>query len=100
MRLFLFRALYFLPLPIARPLAAAWLVAERARIEKRRAQLADAEQIHQRRRAAEVMARAWATITMAPCCPHCSRGITPDDVVKNRNEMVSVDYGLASRNKP
>lgn len=52
-----------------------------SRINRRAAELAEAEQFQLRSRAAKVMDEAWRRTKMAPLCPHCSKAILPEDVV-------------------
>jgi hypothetical protein len=70
-----------------------------ARIEKRRTELAEAEKFQMRHRAAKVMDEAWRSTSMAPACPHCSRGILREDVAKGV-AMVGVEFERARRAKP
>ncbi|MHC2144085.1 hypothetical protein [Pseudomonas sp. 210_17 TE3656] len=51
------------------------------RINRRAAELAEAEKFQIRSRAAKVMDEAWRSKTMAPLCPHCNTAILPEDVV-------------------
>lgn len=51
-------------------------------IDRRRAQLAEAESFQIRSRAAKVMDEAWRSTKMAPLCPHCMTAILPDDVAR------------------
>lgn len=44
-----------------------------------------------RSRAAKVMDKAWSSRTMLPICPHCRRGIAPEDVLKGTGS-VSREY--------
>lgn len=68
-------------------------------IEKRRKQVEEAERFAVRRRAAKVMDEAWRSRNMVPACPHCRRGIFPEDVVKGVG-MVGKDYAAALFAKP
>lgn len=52
-----------------------------SRINRRAAELAEAEKFQIRSRAAKVMDAAWRSKTMAPLCPHCNAAILPEDVV-------------------
>lgn len=52
-----------------------------SRINRRAAELAEAESFQIRSRAAKVIDQAWRSTTMAPLCPHCSVAILPEDVV-------------------
>jgi hypothetical protein len=52
-----------------------------SRINRRAAELAEAEKFQIRRRAAKVMDEAWRSTKMAPLCPHCSKAILPEDVI-------------------
>ncbi|PAA08055.1 hypothetical protein [Pseudomonas fragi] len=50
------------------------------RINRRAAELAEAEKFQIRSRAAKVMDEAWRSTKMAPLCPHCNAAILPEDV--------------------
>jgi len=50
------------------------------RINRRAAELAEAEKFQIRSRAAKVMDEAWRSTKMAPLCPHCNTAILPEDV--------------------
>lgn len=51
------------------------------RINRRSADLAEAEKFQIRSRAAKVMDEAWRSTKTAPLCPHCNNALLPDDVV-------------------
>lgn len=51
------------------------------RINRRAAELAEAEKFQIRSRAAKVMDDAWRSTKTAPLCPHCNAAILPEDVV-------------------
>jgi hypothetical protein len=51
-----------------------------SRINRRSAELAEAEKFQIRSRAAKVMDEAWRSTKMAPLCPHCNTAILPEDV--------------------
>jgi len=69
------------------------------RLDRRRKQLEEAERFAVRGRAAKVMDEAWRSRNMVPACPHCRRGIFPEDVVKGVG-MVGKDYAAALAAKP
>ncbi|MFG0504112.1 hypothetical protein JQN61_04625 [Pseudomonas putida] len=52
-----------------------------SRINRRAAELAEAEKFQIRTRAAKVMDEAWRSTKTAPLCPHCNNALLPDDVV-------------------
>lgn len=41
-------------------------------------------------RAAKVVDKAWRSRRMAPCCPHCSRGLLPEDFANGLKRSVSL----------
>ena len=47
----------------------------------------EAESFQLRSRAAKVMDKAWRSRSMVPACPHCQRGIFPQDVVNGVSEI-------------
>jgi len=47
-------------------------------------------------RAAKRMDEAWRSRTMAPCCPHCSKAIMPEDVV-NGVSLTNKDWETRKR---
>ncbi|UQS92474.1 hypothetical protein M5C90_15575 [Pseudomonas chlororaphis subsp. piscium] len=51
------------------------------RINRRAAELAEAEKFQIRSRAAKVMDEAWRSTKTAPLCPHCNNPLLPEDVV-------------------
>lgn len=51
------------------------------RINRRSAELAQAEKFQIRSRAAKAMDEAWRSTKTAPLCPHCNNALLPDDVV-------------------
>ncbi len=56
----------------------------------------DAQQITHLK-AAKTMERTWRSRQMLPCCPHCHRGITPEDM--QRASSVDRDFELARRQR-
>lgn len=59
--------------------------------QKRAKELAEAETFQIRTRAAKKLDEAWRSRTMAPCCPHCNRGILPEDVMRGLSG-VGIEY--------
>lgn len=62
------------------------MVAERshahlAKLREREVRVKEAESFQVRARAAKIMDEAWRSRTMVPNCPHCRKGIFPEDVV-------------------
>jgi hypothetical protein len=52
-----------------------------ARINRRAAELAEAEKFQIRSRAAKVLDEAWRSTKNTPLCPHCNNALLPEDVV-------------------
>lgn len=52
-----------------------------SRINRRAADLAQAEKFQLRSRAAKVMDEAWRSTKSTPLCPHCNNALLPEDVV-------------------
>ncbi len=72
------------------------LVAERAsgfyeQNNRRAKELDEAEKFQLRTRAAKKLDEAWRSRTMAPCCPHCNRGLLPEDVARGLSS-VGIEY--------
>jgi hypothetical protein len=83
---------------------AFMLVAERAAahwesLNRRAEQVKEAEQFAVRSRAAKVMDEAWRSRSMFPCCPHCRRGIAPDDVA-NGVSKIGKKFEMTRRERP
>lgn len=51
-----------------------------------------------RRRAAKELERNWNG-KMAPCCPHCRRGLLPEDYANGTGMAVSAELERARRNR-
>ena len=51
-----------------------------SQLKRRQNELAEAEKLQMRSRAAKVMDEAWRSTKMAPLCPHCNTAILPEDV--------------------
>lgn len=66
---------------------------------KRRAEeLAKAEQFQARSRAVKALDHVWRSRSMVPCCPHCHRGLLPEDMLRGVSS-VGVEYERARRAK-
>lgn len=48
-------------------------------------------------RAAKAVDEVWRGRNMAPCCPHCSRGLLPEDFAGGASSAVSREYEAARR---
>lgn len=68
------------------------------RINRRAAELAEAEKFQIRSRAAKVMDEAWRSTKMAPLCPHCNNALLPEDVVGGLASM-SKEFVMADRKR-
>lgn len=68
------------------------------RLDRREKAIEEAEQFSLRSRASKVIDEAWRSKTMAPNCPHCSRTILPEDVIKGVS-MTSKEFELKRRQK-
>lgn len=62
---------------------------------RRARKLDEAEQFQARSLAVKALDRIWRSRKMAPCCPHCRKGLLPEDV-KNLSS-VGVEYERARR---
>lgn len=51
-----------------------------------------------RRRASKELDRAWSG-SMVPCCPHCRRGLLPDDFVDGGTGSISKSLEIARRRR-
>jgi hypothetical protein len=67
--------------------------AHHCRLKDREQRVKDAESFAMRSRAAKVMDEAWRRKNMVPNCPHCHKGIFPEDVV-NGVSMTGKDFAL------
>lgn len=75
--------------------SAAW-----DQINKRAKEVADAEAFTLRSRAAKLLDEVWRGRKMAPCCPHCSEAILPEDVVGGKwRARMSREWVRAQRKK-
>jgi hypothetical protein len=52
-----------------------------------------------RLRATKVLDRLWSGRTTAPCCPHCGKGLIPEDFANGAQRTVSLEWELAQRKK-
>lgn len=50
-----------------------------------------------RLRATKTLDRMWSGRRMAPCCPHCNRGLLPEDFMNGACSAVGTDYEKARR---
>lgn len=66
-------------------------------LKRRARQIAEAEAFTARSRAVKALDKIWRSRNMAPCCPHCNRGLLPEDMV--RLGSVGVEYERAMRLK-
>jgi Zn finger protein HypA/HybF involved in hydrogenase expression len=78
------------------PFDAFRMLAERSHahsehLRDREKRVKEAEAFQIRSRAAKVMDEAWRSRNMVPNCPHCRRGIFPEDVVRGVS-MTGRDY--------
>ncbi len=62
----------------------------KAALDRREAKIAEAEAFTARSRAVKELDRVWRTRNLAPCCPHCRRGLLPEDMM--HLSSVGVDY--------
>lgn len=53
-----------------------------------------------RLRATKELDRIWSGRRMAPCCPHCSRGLIPEDFAGGAAAAISLEWEMARRKKP
>ena len=79
------------------------LMAERAhehhrKLSRREDAVKEAEAFQVRSRAAKVMDKAWRKRSMVPACPHCRKGIFPEDVVRGVS-YVGRDFAGKQRDK-
>jgi uncharacterized protein (DUF983 family) len=51
-------------------------------------------------RAAKAVDKLWRGQRMAPCCPHCSRGLLPEDFAGGVSSAVGREYEIARRQRP
>lgn len=50
-------------------------------LNRRAKQIAEAEAFTARSRAVKSLDKIWRSRNMAPCCPHCNRGLLPEDML-------------------
>lgn len=67
------------------------------RLEARYKEVAEAEQFQVRSRAAKAIDKAWRSRTTVPCCPHCHRGLFPEDFANGVREALGRDYAERRR---
>lgn len=53
-----------------------------------------------RLRATKELDRIWSGRRMAPCCPHCRRGLIPEDFAGGVRSTVSLEFEIGRRKKP
>lgn len=66
--------------------------------QRRKADLDDAIKSNIRRIAARNLEKGWNSRRNVPACPHCSRGLLPEDFEKG-SRLVSLDIERARRNR-
>lgn len=70
----------------------------RSKLIQERDEIEESKRFSARLIATRVLEKAWRKKNTVPCCPHCKRGISPEDVAQG---VQSMDKNLASRvNKP
>lgn len=52
-----------------------------------------------RLRATKALDHIWAGRKMAPCCPHCRKGLIPEDFTRGVSS-ISMEWEMARRNRP
>ncbi|MFE3837315.1 hypothetical protein [Pseudogemmobacter sonorensis] len=62
----------------------------KAALDYREKQIAEAEAFTLRSRAAKNLDHIWRSRTQAPCCPHCRKGLLPEDMLSMSS--VGVEY--------
>lgn len=62
---------------------------------RRAKELAEAEQFQARSLAVKALDRLWRSRTTVPCCPHCRRGLLPEDM--KHLGCVGIKYERARR---
>jgi hypothetical protein len=67
------------------------------RIEKRSAELAEAEIFQARTIAARTLDEAWRSRTMIPACPTCGYGLFPEDFRHGISSSLGREYAEAKR---
>ena len=67
-------------------------------IKKRRERLASAEKFQARSLAVKSLDKVWRSRTIVPACPHCNRGLLPEDY-KFGVERVGKEFEIARRRK-
>lgn len=50
-----------------------------------------------RLRATKELDRLWSGRRMAPCCPHCNRGLIPEDFADGVRSTTSLEFEIARR---
>jgi hypothetical protein len=53
-----------------------------------------------RLRATKELDRVWSGRRMAPCCPHCNKGLIPEDFAGGCRSTISLEWEMARRKKP
>ena len=69
------------------------------RLDERASELSELETFTVRSRAAKAMDKHWRSRDRVPACPHCKRGILPDDVAGDKYQFASKEMEIARRNK-
>ena len=54
----------------------------KAALDKREQQVSEAEAFTARSRAVKELDRFWRSRNHSPCCPHCKRGLLPEDMMR------------------
>lgn len=68
-------------------------------IRGREAKVSEVEGFQARSLAAKAMDEAWRKRSMVPACPHCSRGLMPEDFAKGVTSWVGREIEVARRKK-
>ena len=70
-----------------------------AKINRAETEVAEAVSHNIRLIAARAMDKEWQSRSMVPCCPHCSRGLLPDDFRSGARGRVSKKLEVERRKK-
>ena len=66
---------------------------------RKTAELNEALKSAARLRATKALDKEWGRKRMVPCCPHCKKGLMPEDFADGVTHRVSKEYELARRKK-
>ena len=69
-------------------------------LERREEAVAEAESYNLISIAAKNIDEAWRKKKMIPCCPHCKRGIMPEDFKSGITHYVGKEYEVVRRKQP